>query len=266
MFSENSAEYGGAVYVEDTFSSSVCESRYYTDHTESTECFLLACYKLDETHNLINFSGNSANIVGSAIFGGLLDRCTISPAYTDVFDSQNMNQHIYRLTFLMALSNLQSTEVASYPVRVCYCYNNNPDCNHDNIPFVTLQKGEKLYLPLVVVDQINHTISATIHTIISSNSYVGSIKQNYNINTCTNLSIRVFPESNQLELYAAGPCSSKGISKRMVKILILDCVCPIGFWPSVNEDFCDCICDPKLPKLIKSCVFQTASVIREDNF
>ena len=55
-FLENTADYGGAVYINDCDNvSSVCENnKYYTEHTEPTECFLLA-YKLGESQELITF-------------------------------------------------------------------------------------------------------------------------------------------------------------------------------------------------------------------
>ena len=262
-FLENNADYGGAVYVNDNVSS-VCESKYYTKHMKQTECFLIA-YKLGEAKMLITFSENSASIAGFAIFGGLLDRCTVNPIYTDdIFDSP-VQPYIDGLSFLTALSDLRPTEVASHPVRVCYCYNNYPDCNYD-IPLVVLQRGEKLSLSLVAVDQVNRTINATIHSVVSSTRDVGFVKRAHDIvNTCTNLKITVFLESKQLALFAIGPCNNTGISQRIIKIQFLDCICPIGFWPTDNEDFCECNCDPKLPKVIKICTLQSASIIREDN-
>ena len=264
-FLENMADYGGAVYINDDVSP-ICKSKYYAKHTEQTKCFLLA-YKLGETQKLITFSGNSANVAGSAIFGGLLDRCTVNPSYTDDIFESCVQQRVYGLSFLIGLSNLQPAEISSYPVRVCYCVNNNlPDCNYD-IPSVDLQRGEKFPLSLVVVDQVNSTINATIYSVVSSVRGVDSARQLHDIeNICTKLTIRVFPESNQLTLYAIGPCNNTGISQRIIKIRILDCICKIGFSPSDNKDACECICDPKLPNVIKTCAAQTASIIREGNF
>ena len=213
-FSENTAHYGGAVYINDNVSPA-CKSKYFTKHTVQTECFLLA-YKLDKAQKLIKFSENLASMAGSA---GLLDRCTISSGYTeDLFDS-GVQQQVYGLSFLIGLSNLQPTEIASNPVRVCFCFSGSlVDCNHD-IPFKVLKRGEKLSVSLVAVDQVNHTINATIYSAVGSVRGVDSTRRLHDIdNICTNLSFRVFPESNQVVLYAIGPCNNTGISQRVIKL------------------------------------------------
>ena len=266
-FTKNTADYGGAVYINDMLPTICdCKSKYFAKHIEQTECFLLA-YKLGEANKkLITFSENLANIAGSAIFGGLLDRCTVNPGFTkDPFDS-GVQQPTYGLSFLIGLSNLQPAEISSYPVRVCYCYDYTyPNCNY-NIGSKVLQRGEKLPLSLVVIDQAHNIINATLYSVVSSVRGMDRRQLHHIDNACTNLSIRVFPESNQLDLYAIGPCNDTGISRRVIRISVPDCNCPIGFLASDNIDACECICDPELPSVIKECSIQTSSIIREGNF
>ena len=201
----------------------------------------------------------------------MLDRCTVDSAYTqpyDILNSLHVRQDVkvYGLPFLIALSNLNQNDIASHPVRVCYCNHNLPDCSYD-IPSVLLQRGEKLALSLVVVDQVNHTVNATIHSVSSSFNGIGFVRQVHNIDEgCTNLKITVLFKSSQLALYPVNPCNNRGSSQRILKIQFSGCLCPIGFWPSDNTGDCRCICDPKLPKIIKTCVVQIASVIREGDF
>ena len=266
-FEENMADYGGAMHISNE-SQIFCNSRYFAKHTEQTECFLLA-YKVDEANKkLITFSENLANIAGSAIFGGFLDRCTVNPRFTDSEDlNSGMQQPAYGLSFLLGLSNLQPAEIASHPVQVCYCYNYTylNQCTY-NISSKVLQRGEKLPLSVVVVDQAYNTINATLFSVVSSVRGVDRRQYHHIYNVCTNLSIRVFPESNQLDLYAISPCNNTAISRRVIKISISECNCPIGFSASDNIDACECICDPKLPSVIKKCKTQTSSIIREGNF
>ena len=77
LFTGNSAEYGGAVYVNDDTNSGTCAS------DPRTECFfqVLALYDglsiLDYDGIIIllkcmYFSDNTANISGSTLYGGLL--------------------------------------------------------------------------------------------------------------------------------------------------------------------------------------------------
>ena len=265
---DNTADYGGAVYVNDS-SSPICGSKFYATHSTQTECFLQAFTDRKGTEKyLINFVRNSANVAGSTLFGGLLDRCTVNSAYTDDFSDlfgNKQSKHINGLSYLKALSNILPAEIASHPVRVCYCSDHRPNCTHD-LQSVTLQRGEKISLSLVIVDQVNHTINGTIHSVATATKDPDVVKQSHDVfNVCTNLTFNVFLHSKQLALFAIGPCNNTGISERIVQIQFSECICPIGFWPSDNEDACECICDPKLPKFIKTCILKTESIVREDN-
>ena len=76
IFTANSADYGGAVYVDDDTNSSTCAS------DPKMECFfqVLALYSIEDSHletQSMYFSQNHANISGSTLYGGLLDSCTV---------------------------------------------------------------------------------------------------------------------------------------------------------------------------------------------
>ena len=84
-FTGNSADYGGAVYVDDDTNSGTCAN------TPRTECFfqVLALYNNNgiddpESDNIIvmpksiYFSKNTVNTSGSTLYGGLLDRCAVN--------------------------------------------------------------------------------------------------------------------------------------------------------------------------------------------
>ena len=79
LFTGNSADYGGAVYVDDDSISGTCVS------DPNKECFfqVLALYDF-YPYNVFEaksmyFSQNNANFSGSTLYGGLLDRCAVSP-------------------------------------------------------------------------------------------------------------------------------------------------------------------------------------------
>ena len=69
-FLRNTADYGGAVYINDS-SSTLCDSKYFIKHRKQRECFLLA--NVEESGQAVIFSENLAKVSGSSIFGGLLD-------------------------------------------------------------------------------------------------------------------------------------------------------------------------------------------------
>ena len=86
----------------------------------------VAAFFRNVTNDLrINFTGNSANISGDNLYGGLLDRCAII-AEKNIISSSESNG-VARLKEISNIINV--TTVSSQPVRVCLCKNNKPDCN-----------------------------------------------------------------------------------------------------------------------------------------
>ena len=77
-FTANSADYGGAIYVDDHTNSGTCAS------DTKTECFfqVLAIYSTNVWRDVriqsIYFLHNFANTSGATLYGGLLDRCAVS--------------------------------------------------------------------------------------------------------------------------------------------------------------------------------------------
>ena len=67
-------------------------------------------------------------------------------------------------------------------------------------------------MPLVALDQVNHTISATIHSSLSSNfGGLGEDQSLQNLTTsCTVIHFSVFSphDSEEVILYAKGPCKA----------------------------------------------------------
>ena len=137
IFTANSADYGRAVYVDDDSNSGTCAS------DPKTECFfqVLALYEsifLGSQYiktQSIYFSQNHANISGSTLYGGLLDRCAVSQ-FAEIYNKYNdilcdgiayfMNISIptyYINSTDQELSVPTNISTASDPVRLCLCYN-----------------------------------------------------------------------------------------------------------------------------------------------
>ena len=77
IFIANSADYGGAIYVDDDTNSGTCTS------DPKIECFfqVLALHREEDERlktRSIHFSQNYANSSCSTLYGGLLDRCAVS--------------------------------------------------------------------------------------------------------------------------------------------------------------------------------------------
>ena len=132
-FISNSAFYGGAVYVADDTNYSTCTSSSYMFYSTITECSIQVLalpgrHKYDSEalrHAILYFKGNNAVHSGSIIFGGLLDRCTISPF--DVVYSNNKEQAIDGFTHIKLISTItNSSTIASHAVKIYFCWENQP--------------------------------------------------------------------------------------------------------------------------------------------
>ena len=140
IFTKNVANYGGAIYVADETNSGTCGSISYKTHSTTTECFLQALsLHSQQTHIVIDakFTNNLAEYSGSDLFGGLLDRCTISPfaeIYSDLYFSdysKRFNMSVSGIEYLKYTSNVNLTSISSYPVRLCFCVNDSyHNCKH----------------------------------------------------------------------------------------------------------------------------------------
>ena len=268
-FVDNSADYGGAISVDDATNVGVCNSDPHQaatltqKHAENTECFIqvLNVYQIHFKHinSSITFSNNSANHAGSTIFGGLLDRC-IASSFAEIYSNEitiNLDGIYYGAPYLQNVSNILLDDVGSYPVQVCFCIDGQPDCNYTSQE-KQVKKGETFTVNIVAVDQANHIISnTTIHSYLTfkeSGLGEGQLIQTTG-ETCTELtySITTVRKREQLVIYAEGPCRNSTLSRKWIDVQFIPCTCPIGFQPrDVNTD-CVCICDTQLLPFVSHC-------------
>lgn len=264
-FVNNSADKGGAIFVADGANGGSCESKKKTIRDASdSECFFQPLEIPQQSGSehltfseLVEFHNNTARIMGSVLFGGLLDRCTI-----------NNEVYSHRNNFVQHILN----ETASDAVRVCLCQDDTANCSYTSMTY-DVRRGEKFSVKAVVVDQVNHTLSANIISYLShrlSYLYAGQHVQMVN-SSCTDLTFQVYSpmKKEKLNLYADGPCRDKGISVLRVEINILPCTCPLGFQPlnsrDSNNSTCECDCDLRLYPYITQCNHSIDSVIRQSD-
>ena len=251
-FIENTAEYGGALYIDDQSNPELCNV------SSSTECFfqilaptpLHLMNAIQFQNEALNFTGNSANSTGDAIFGGLLDRCTLNILTT--FRSQ-----IYGINYIQNISNIDDVDlISSRPVRLCFCIDDKPDCSYDP-PTIYVMKGQTFNISVVAVDQVNHTLESDVEAFLSSNDgLLGEGQKQQSVTTnCTNLMYNIVTphETEELLLNAVGPCENAHASQRRVKVEFDNCTCPIGFQPAVSvQTNCTCECHSNLTNFVST--------------
>ena len=282
-FMENVAGNGGAIFVDDQTNFKTCTR--LGNYEDGTNCFIqvMSPKKIIDFRDYVSlkFTDNYAYDDGSVLFGGLLDRCTISNTAKYHFHDTNfgMTDGISYFRNISIITNHlrkhESHEISSNPVQICFCTSDGfPDCGYDFSP-IKIKKGEMFNISLVAVDQVAQTLAhATIYAFFyAPESGLGEGQMAQYINdTCTNISFAVYSSksSDELTMYAGGPCDKAAKSTGTVSIVFLNCTCPTGFQQkqSNKNTSCECICDSQLFPFITdpNCNAQTGMLLRDGNF
>ena len=282
------------MYVADETNAATCEGygAISSRHSDATECFfqVLAVLLTEKVRNngdlvAIEFENNAAPN-GSLLFGGLLDRCTLSPIAEIHKVDKSSREHFEisgaGITYLLHVSNIISDDVKcrnvirSKSVLICFCSGNTSDCSYKPPP-IKVTHGREFNISLVAVDQANHTVEnvAIFSSMESSENWLskGQIVQNTSDTGCTNLTFSILssgdlsvPHNDTLHLYADGPCKSANHSKQTIQIHLQPCNCAVGFEVSSNKDECDCVCDLRLKDYTTTCNMAEGVLVREKNF
>jgi predicted outer membrane repeat protein len=285
IFSANSAEYGGAVYVDDDTNSGTCSGDPKIECFFQVLLYIEIIYNLDafseyylnytrenlKTQSLYFDSENNASISGSTLYGGLIDRCAVSQfaevriKYTKQYECKGDG-----ITYLKHVSMIveSDTSVSSGPVKVCLCVDNEHNCTHERR--IKVKKGETFAVSLAAIDEIDHTVSAIVHASFKfDGSVVASGQATRQIPAkCTNLTFNVVSprSSEQLTLYALdGPCKDVDLSKISLDINFLNCTCPIGLQivRINNEINCVCECHKDITRYVDECDRYSGEFLRK---
>ena len=255
IFINNTADYGGAVYIADNTNVGACFSddiQTITTATQSECLFQLSTVRLNHQgrvptiNEAITFLQNHAKYSGRDLYGGLLDRCIIN-AFGKSFKYSSVEK--------FATNILNST--TSKAVRLCPCtLQGKVKCG--SITSLNVMKNERFVLSVAVVDHVNHTMNATIFSYVTDNQ--ASLGEEQKIQSiieggCSDIVFSVVSpkETATLVVYAEGPCKDLGISPLRVVINFNPCSCPLGFEQNkAIKNKCICICHHKLKQALKS--------------
>ena len=263
QFTENIAQRGGAIHVTDDVHTTECEKDPILK--SPPQCFFKI---LNETKSLayksLWFEDNTASEEGSALYGGRLDKCKLNPPFLN--EHENTSLSIFRTISEFQTNTINTTLISSAPFRLCFCQESEPNCTYQP-PDISTQRGETFSINIAALDQVNQTIPATIRSYLSThagtNTYLrrGDPLQQTG-GSCTELHYQVFSQdvSQEIILYAEGPCRDVGEAQKSVHLMFRPC--PVGFQLSQGE----CVCDRQLQSFTTECNIEGRTITRSSNF
>ena len=265
-YTRNSADYGAAMFVDDDTYTSTCSRKL------KGECFFQMLgniiYK-QFIRDFVQFSQNTAIYSGSTLYGGLLDRCAVSP-FVQVGPYSGLDPRFKTngLIHFKSVTISTNLSISSGPVKVCHCDNKEYDCELQYTLSKSVRKGEVFTVSVVAVDQVSEPVNATIQSSLThseSGLAEGQLLREIR-NKCTDLSFSITSthDREELSLYASdGPCKDADSSKLTYYIQFLRCKCPIGFQLSeTSQSNCTCDCHRNISHFV-TCDIHRESFVRK---
>ena len=242
-FANNSADKGGAIYIEPNLSPFV----YFIVWIFKPKCFikLNGCNSIFAEHYNVNFINNSAQFGGDDIYGA-----SFNSKYCQNDEYQSLNCNV---TVTGASSNISS--VSSDPTRVCLCDSQGqPLCNATNMIHRTVSSGEMLAVKVVPVGENFGTTSGGVMAYFSKVERMTSFKPGNIVpiqsKFCTEVNYSFFSNythANAILALAAlysNPNFSvtTDINVIPVKVNVILVPCPPGFQLTRDPLFPACTC------------------------
>ena len=249
MSFNHAIKYGGGIYHEDIASAAQCSYKRSGETKQSLAyCFIRMTYRLNRgqyysTLMLIS-RNNSADVSGSFLHGGLLDRCqTFTPI------------SILKILFLIQKKN---REISSEPYQLCFCVKATQirfNCTKQKS--IEAYPGQKFHISLMALDQTITSVTTEI-TAVSATSRLNSDQSSQTLEPdCSKLWYNLYStqDTDQLILYPDGPCRDTGLARAVVNVMFKPC--PDGFMKSGEN----CVCEEKLNEYNASCTINDNATI-----
>ena len=255
-FINNHAEqYGGAIYVADD------PFEYCTTFDSSTlwgQCFFQLQKSAGDSSVMCVIVNNTAGKAGTAVYGGMVDRCMLTSYSTEP-------GQVFNGTFHITEQNSATTSIiASDPYQVCPCSSGQPNCSTYSIS-VTVYPGEIFLVRVVAVGQRYGTVPAVVKSSLEDElTKLGSLQAAQSVNnTCTALQYIIYSSSSKetMTLTAEGPCLEMG-KPLIINITLLQC--PTAFMLSNSTKACTC--EKRLQKYTNKCNITSRKIDRDSEF
>jgi len=252
-FEENTALYGGCIFVNDSTLS-------FVQQCQKVSLDYLSCFFENSSASAsLNFTNDLAKISGSHIYGGALEHCK---AQIDNHQELGLDY----LTNITENHTPSTHHISSAPLKLCFCGGDDLEVNCSiREREVNVMRGKNFGISVVAVGQLESPVPSNIvHISRATNMAHPSSHWSESTpqSTCHNISYSMETSDKKITLilYPEG-CNSMAASLT-VQIHLSDC--PPGFQLSNKT----CKCDDRLMKIIdeESCNIQTSSVKRKHNY
>ena len=244
MSYNHATKYGGGIYNEDIATANECSLEH--SKLSLTYCFIRFNYYIDHYNKTLIFSrNNSANISGSFLHGGLLDRCQLEQT-TTIF---NILEFFFRIQKM-------NCEITSEPYQLCFCIEARL-FNCTGPKGIEIFPGQKFHVSLIALDQTATSVTTKI-TAVSATSRLNSDQSSQTLKPeCSTLSYNLYStqDTDQLILYPDGPCRDTGLARAVVNVTFRQC--PDGFMKSGEN----CVCEEILNEYNASCTINDNATI-----
>ena len=213
----------------------------------------------------MRFNNNSAVEAGSDLYGGSVDCCKLSNIKYTAKLSYLVEQCISGLFFDVITSNKNKPAISSDRLHICTCGDGLANCTGSYHP-EPVYPGGTLEVPVIAFGQRYASTTAVIQVTDTTNMRLSSLEYSQRIeNSCNTLNYtinsRAVGTTQEMTLYAQGPCSPTNTNTLKVTVIIQSCL--PGFHLSMNKPIC--ICAERLQQFTNTCLVDSTTVLREHN-
>ena len=179
---------------------------------------------------------------------------------TDYDDSRAISGYLFDVI------TENKSAISSIPLHICTCSDGQTNCSGSYHP-EPVYPGGTLEIMIMALGQRKGTTPAVLHvTDTSNNVSISNLEGTRNIdNSCNtlkyNIQSRAVGTTQEMTLYALGPCSPTQSNTLTVTMNIQNC--PPGFQLSMNEPIC--ICTERLQHFTNTCLVDSTTVLRDHN-
>ena len=277
-FLNNSAQFrGGGLFVtsENYRTSLLCfwqlESADFINETGIPIDIVLPINRPNDIVNIadllnvhVTFRGNTAASAGSAIYGGVIERCVFL-ATVDLGGSR-WSDRIFSKMFSFPDSESDGSLISSDPYRICICNHTVPVCDATN-PNATLFPGQTYNIYAVTVGQRNGTSPGVVFA-----GFIRAQDGEYDAavlpfesaqqvgQSCTKLSYTILSTQLGVQLQLLLALENSNVQRQPTIVNIQLLPCPPGFFLSKNPPRCEC--HPFLSQFGIECNITTETVHR----